>query len=189
MTKRKRALLDTDFISKLHITQKDDENRLIDRILELPGYQFVCHEQIIIELGRHNTTAIGWLWERITTGAIQKFSDMDLLILLQSLFGKNTISMFLSYLSSACAVFDADFYEKYYGELEKNTGISNTEFITILKACDRGVGHDNHLGEIKTCLLYHILQTQEGRQLYIFCSDDKDARTGLIGFMMVRWSW
>lgn len=43
MTKRKRALLDTDFISKLHITQKDDENRLIDRILELPGYQFVGH--------------------------------------------------------------------------------------------------------------------------------------------------
>lgn len=48
MTKKKCALLDTDFISKLHITRKDDENRLIDRVLELPDYQFVCHEQIAI---------------------------------------------------------------------------------------------------------------------------------------------
>ncbi|MCI8375528.1 MAG: hypothetical protein HFI29_08840 [Lachnospiraceae bacterium] len=52
MGKTKCALLDTDFISKLHIIRKDDENRLIDRVLELPGYQFVCHEQIAIELGR-----------------------------------------------------------------------------------------------------------------------------------------
>ncbi len=53
----KCALFDTDFISKLHITRKDDENRLIDRIMELPGYQFACHEQICIELRRHNASA------------------------------------------------------------------------------------------------------------------------------------
>ena len=35
MEKTKCALLDTDFISKLHITRKDDENRLIERVLEL----------------------------------------------------------------------------------------------------------------------------------------------------------
>lgn len=31
----KFALLDTDFISKLHITRKDDDNRLIDLVMEL----------------------------------------------------------------------------------------------------------------------------------------------------------
>lgn len=75
MGKIKCALLDTDFISKLHITRKDDQNRLIDRILELPGYQFVCHEQITIELGRHNASAKDWLKDRIEEGSIQKFSD------------------------------------------------------------------------------------------------------------------
>ena len=81
MTKKKCALLDTDFISKLHITRKDDENRLIDRVLELPDYQFVCHEQIAIELGRHNAAANRWLQRKITEGAIQKFSDGDLVAL------------------------------------------------------------------------------------------------------------
>ena len=70
----KCALFDTDFISKLHITRKDDENRLIDRVMELPGYQFICHEQICIELGRHNASAIIWLQQKIAEGSIQKFS-------------------------------------------------------------------------------------------------------------------
>ena len=75
MGKTKCALLDTDFISKLHITRKDNQNRLIDRILELPSYQFVCHKQITIELGRHNTSAKDWLKDRIEEGSIHKFSD------------------------------------------------------------------------------------------------------------------
>ena len=68
MEKTKCALLDTDFISKLHITRKDDENRLIERILELQDYQFVCHEQITIELGRHNASAKDWLKSGLTYG-------------------------------------------------------------------------------------------------------------------------
>lgn len=79
MGKSKCALLDTDFISKLHITRKDNQNRLIDRILELPGYQFVCHEQITIELGRHNTSAKDWLQDCIEEGSIQNFSDKKLI--------------------------------------------------------------------------------------------------------------
>ena len=53
MTKEKYALLDTDFISKTHLIRKDNENRMIDRIIEMPGYQFYCHEQIRNELGRN----------------------------------------------------------------------------------------------------------------------------------------
>lgn len=84
----KCALFDTDFISKLHITRKDDENRLIDRVLELPDYQFVCHEQICIELSHHNTSAITWLQQKIAEGNIQKFSDADLLTLLYPPYSK-----------------------------------------------------------------------------------------------------
>lgn len=53
----KLALLDTDFISKTHTVRIDDDNHLIDRVLEMPGYTFVCHEQIVAELGRHNSHA------------------------------------------------------------------------------------------------------------------------------------
>lgn len=52
--KEKYALLDTDFISKTHLIRKDEENKLIDRITEMPGYRFYCHEQIKTELQRHN---------------------------------------------------------------------------------------------------------------------------------------
>lgn len=52
MRKEKYALLYTDFISKMHIIQKDADNHLIDRIMELPGYRFFCHSQIQAELSR-----------------------------------------------------------------------------------------------------------------------------------------
>ena len=35
MTKEKYALLDTDFISKTHLIRKDDQNKMIDRIMEM----------------------------------------------------------------------------------------------------------------------------------------------------------
>jgi hypothetical protein len=54
MVSEKYALLDTDFISKMHMVRKDDNNRLIDKIMAMPNYLFYCHEQIRIELSRHN---------------------------------------------------------------------------------------------------------------------------------------
>ena len=41
---KKYALLDTDFISKTHSVQ-DNGNHLIDRVMELPEYEFFCHAQ------------------------------------------------------------------------------------------------------------------------------------------------
>ena len=54
MKKEKYALLDTDFISKTHLIRKDEQNKMIDRIMEMQGYRFYCHEQIKIELARDN---------------------------------------------------------------------------------------------------------------------------------------
>ena len=51
---RKYALLDTDFISKTHSVQDDGGNHLIDRVMELPEYEFFCHAQIVTELNRYN---------------------------------------------------------------------------------------------------------------------------------------
>lgn len=57
MKKEKYALLDADFISKTHLIRKDEQNKMIDRIMEMQGYRFYCHEQIKIELTRHNIGA------------------------------------------------------------------------------------------------------------------------------------
>ena len=43
MANEKYALLDTDFISKMHLIRKDDHNKLIDKIMAMPGYCFYCH--------------------------------------------------------------------------------------------------------------------------------------------------
>lgn len=34
----KYALLDTDFISKMHLIRKDEQNNLIDKIMSMPNY-------------------------------------------------------------------------------------------------------------------------------------------------------
>ena len=54
MANEKYALLDTDFISKMHLIRKDDHNKLIDKIMAMPGYCFYCHKQIQVEIMRHN---------------------------------------------------------------------------------------------------------------------------------------
>ena len=50
---KRYALLDTDFISKTHSVQDDGGNHLIDRVIELPEYEFFCHAQIVTELNRY----------------------------------------------------------------------------------------------------------------------------------------
>ena len=51
---KRYALLDTDFISQTHSVQDDGGNHLIDRVMELPEYEFFCHAQIVTELNRYN---------------------------------------------------------------------------------------------------------------------------------------
>ena len=40
MKKIKYALLDTDYISKTHLIKGSNDNKLIDRIMEMSGYQY-----------------------------------------------------------------------------------------------------------------------------------------------------
>ena len=72
---KRYALLDTDFISKTHSVQDDGGNRLIDRVIELPGYEFFCHAQIVTELNRYNADAPIWLSEKIGAQKIKSYTD------------------------------------------------------------------------------------------------------------------
>ena len=55
MKMEKYALLDTDFISKTHFIQGNTEKSLSDLVVEMPGYCFFCHSQIIRRLVGYNT--------------------------------------------------------------------------------------------------------------------------------------
>lgn len=72
---KRYALLDTDFISKTHSVQDDGGNHLIDRVMELPEYEFFCHAQIVTELNRYNADAPIWLSEKIGAQKIKSYTD------------------------------------------------------------------------------------------------------------------
>lgn len=179
MGNKKCALLDTDFISKLHSTQKDQENRMIDRILEMPDYEFICHKQIFEELQRYDGLAIQWLKDKLKEDKIIRYDDKEMINLLKNCVGKNAVTIYLAYLKNACDLFETQFYDRFYGREEKRLLCNQEEFDKILLDCDAKISCDNNLGEIKTYTLQQILKYVREDNVYLFCSDDKKARTGL----------
>ena len=139
MERRKIALLDTDFISKMHFVQKDDQNPLIDRILELPEYQFFCHEQIVKELVRHNKNAPAWLAERIGEQRIICYSDKRIVTELKGFLGSFACMKYTEILKTCCEAFSSEYFPKYYRKLEESDdrNLSTDAFLTLLKKFGR----------------------------------------------------
>lgn len=76
MVNEKYALLDTDFISKMYEIRKDEENRLIDKIMAMPNYHFYCHEQIYIEISNNKISgASEWFETRQRDKSICVYDD------------------------------------------------------------------------------------------------------------------
>lgn len=92
----KYALLDTDFISKTHFIHGDTEKCLVDLVVEMPGYCFFCHSQIIKELSRHNQQAIGWLQHKISEQKIQCYTDEEILNELVKIRGDFACSTYIN---------------------------------------------------------------------------------------------
>lgn len=81
VTLKNMAILDTDFISKLHETTNLENQTLIDKILELP-YFFCCHQQTVVELQKHLPWAKSWFKEKTRPSIIHLYSDLELIITL-----------------------------------------------------------------------------------------------------------
>lgn len=91
----KYALLDTDFISKMHLIRKDEQNKLIDKIMSIPNYTFYCHKQISVELLRHNIAgAPEWFEAKVTEKAICMYDDEMILDELSKIYGDLAISVY-----------------------------------------------------------------------------------------------
>ena len=184
----KYALLDTDFISKTYSVQDGNENHLVDQIMELPGYEFFCHAQIVTELNRYNADAPVWLQEKIDTQKIKSYTDEALLEVLSRVRGSLACAAYTQMLKAACDTFSKDYFGEHYKALEEvdYTLISNEDYLKELQQLDNEVGKKNNLGEIKSFVLLQVLSVLLGEQIYVFCSDDKNARSGATNFENVR---
>lgn len=179
---RRLVLLDTDFISKTHIVRIDDNNHLIDRVLDLPECSFICHEQTGVELRRHNSHAPEWLDEKIKSGEIEQYTDERILKEMTGLYFNAGLYQHTALLKTACEAFDNDYFQEHFKELgELNyTHISLSEYLSLLKCLDNRIGEGNNLGEIKEYVLLQWLNIQNEEPVFYFCSDDKDARNGVL---------
>lgn len=189
MTKEKYAVLDTDFISKTHLIRKDDQNKLIDRIMEMPDYQFYCHEQIKSELKKHNLdNPSEWLETKISEGTIHCTSDEDIIDELQVIYSDSAEAIYAGMLKNGCEAYKKSYFEENFIKLQAlDYGkISKDSFISVLKTDCDSIGEGKNLGELKSYVLIQTLNTKLGEQVYVFCSDDKNARNGIASLGGVR---
>lgn len=189
MTKEKYALLDTDFISKTHLIRKDNENRMIDRIIEMPGYQFYCHEQIRNELARNT---IGnpdeWLNDKIVEGCIQCITDERIIDELQVVYSDLAAIAYINMLKNGCEAYKKGYFEENFTRLRNLNclTLSKKAFLKELEADCEELGDGRNLGELKSYVLLQTLNIKLGEQIYVFCSDDKNARNGIVSLGGVR---
>lgn len=179
MSKNRCALLDTDFISKLYVTKIDDSDRFIQRIISIDTFHFVCHFQTIKEINNYDSSIANWIGE---SDSIHVYTDRDLLSFLIDDFGQMAYMYFLDILKKSCNTFSSRYYEEHYSALNEYqidfwSKWNIDDFLSILEECDEDVGQDNNLGEIKLYTTAQILEVLSIEELYIFCSDDRKARS------------
>ena len=183
MIRKRYALLDTDFVSKMHLIGTAEGKKMIDMIIAQQEYEFFCHEQIKIELKRHNIAdSYQWLNEMIDSGRVKCLSDKDILSELKAIYGKSFCIMYANMLQNGCNAFKRDYFDKKFCGV--NTvdfaKASESQFCAILKNDCDNIGQSENLGEIKTYVLLQLLKIKYGNCIYVFCSDDKNARNGIV---------
>ena len=183
MDNKKYALLDTDFISKMHLIRKDEENKLIDKIMAMPNYFFFCHKQISAELMRHNVEGVHkWFESKIATEAICMYDDEMILDELSEVYGDLAISAYIDMLKNACDAYKAGCFEENFILVSQidSLHVNREEFLKQLQADCDVIGEGQNLGELKLYVLLQLLNFRFGEQSYVFCSDDKNARNGVV---------
>lgn len=189
MGNKKYALLDTDFISKMHLIRKDDQHKLIDKVMEMPGYTFFCHEQIRKEILRHNIGgAPKWLEDRIDDNSICLYDDKKILEELSEMFGQLALTAYTQMMKKACDAYEQGYYDEKFVEISglDCSNVTQSEFLEKLKSDSDSIGGGQNLGEIKTYVLLQTLNMKLGQQIYVFCSDDKNARNGVVSLGNVK---
>ena len=183
MKKIKYALLDTDYISKTHLIKGSNDNKLIDRIMEMSGYQFFCHEQIKDELERHDIGKTAeWLKKAIISDAVHCITDEDLINELHAVYNDSAEAVYANMLKNGCEAYKKGLFEETFTRVKSVNYLHTTKesFLKILKKDCDDIGTGNNLGELKSYVLFQMLSIKYGEKIYVFCSDDRNARNGIV---------
>ena len=170
---KRYALLDTDFISKTHSVQDDNGNHLIDRVMELPEYEFFCHAQIVTELNRYNADMPIWLSEKIGAQKIKSYTDQEILESLSLVRGPLACATYTQMLKLACDAFSRDYFSEHYRALEDSPEL-NTKYT---KAPEHGTDSvpDYIVDTGMNCTAENAIACQE------VCAKEADTTTTLEG--------
>lgn len=186
MQRKKYALLDTDFLSKIYASRIDRQNTLLDRLIELPCYEFYCHEKIREEIGdcigKDSESANTWLSDQIEAGRIICYTDEMILSELTGLYHKGGFTEYLLFLKRSCDIWESGYFEQAFGKINVPENAADiSKFIQELTQCEAAVGRKQSLGEKKTFVLYQMLELFHPGEVFVFCSDDIAARNGIAG--------
>ena len=99
-----------------------------DRVMEMQGYRFFCHEQIRTELKRHNIgNSPEWLEARI--------SDEQILDELHSIYSNSAEAMYVSTLKTGCEAYKKGCFEENFTRVQSLDcqSISKESFLQKLK--------------------------------------------------------
>lgn len=190
MANEKYALLDTDFISKMHLIRKDDHNKLIDKIMAMPGYCFYCHKQIQVEIMRHNIAgAPEWFQSKIESKSICMYDDEMILDELSGVYGEWAISAYAGMLKTACDAYKDGYFEEKFVLVsqmdcrsisKRIVNYSNAGYYQVLSA-EVGGKH----GFSVSGLVFDEIHTQPNRQLYdVLTKGSSDARQNPLHFII-----
>lgn len=142
-----------------------------------------------MELSRYNVSgAMEWLENKISIGQIKCYRDEDILNELESVYGIMVLVVYGNLLKNVCQAYAEGYFENNFKELQKidYNNITKNDFLEKLKVDCDNIGVSKNLGEIKTYVLLQMLSLMLGKQIYIFCSDDRNARSGIVNIGGVR---
>ena len=181
---KKRALLDADFVVKAVISQKDADHHLLDLLMENTAFDFYCHEKTLDEVSNHDVEgASDWLRNKIKIGKITMVSDAEILAQLSTLFLSGANRRYRDYLRNSCEAFKKGYYDLAFASLEAlPTDVDDQTFLSELGKCETAIGRGKSLGEKKSLVLLQMFKDFNPEEVYLFCSDDGDARAGVVSF-------
>lgn len=177
---KKHILLDSDFCIKSVKIQVENK-KFIDMMFSFRDIVFYCHEKTLFEISDHDDVAKDWLQKAIAKGDVILYTDKNILDELDKVYGKSKYVAYCSFLKKACDIYSASDYTTNFNDLIKLGSFPKEEdFLSALSKCENSIGKHKSLGEKKSAVLLQMLQLLYHDHVYIFCSDDTNARRGLV---------
>ena len=85
-------------------------------------------------------------------------------------------------LKNGCDAYRSGYFDEKFPGIKALDYVDTTkeQFLKMLNEDCNTIGTGNNLGELKSYVLLQMLGIRFGEQVYVFCSDDRNARNGIV---------